>query len=676
MEAVTAVLSSVLIKVGTLLDDEHSLSNEVSEELRLFKLHLEGLKALTEDVSSTPPGHLDERDKLWARDMRDISYDFEDIIDSFMVPVSDGSDDAPKMSLKLLHASDGTDDVPKPRIKLFAQNKIRQFSHGMRDIKRRLAESDERRRIYWVEKSVVKDVDGNHAEKIVKDVDCNMMKILPSSYYDLPQHLRVCLLYLSVFPEDHKIEKNRLIWMWIAEGFIRCERGRNLFELGDSYFSQLIDRSLIELRYDDITEYCHVNTVMFNLIRSLSREENFVTLDFDYERQASDRVRRLSFQNTKEEHAMTWATKEMPQVRSAIVCSSTVKILPVLDLHACFLSQAWGLRYIATLFQLRYLGLRGTGIADLPEEVGNLQFLQTLDITCNEISGLPTTFGNLLTLKCLRIDFTTRVPLTVFASLTSLEELSGICLYDSTETEILSRLEELTVLDISYHIEDMDYLEKFLVESLCKLQKIQNLSILVASGECKVGSLVFSTRMLRQLSLRGCWLSKLPAWVDPIVLCVLTAISIAIIELEQEHLEILGKLPALRYLNLKVDHENLIMDHKNLSIQERSIGGAYLFPRLVRCTFWGFRGPVVFHGGAMPHLRSLRFTFHVWDRREIAGSSDGAFDVGLTNLKSLQNVIVLFRCGGASEDDVKEAKDALCHVSKIHPNGPTIDIVG
>jgi hypothetical protein len=515
----------------------------------------------------------------------------------------------------------------------------------------------------------------------------NMLNVLSFSYYDLPQHLRVCLLYLSVFPEDHKIEKNRLIWMWIAEDFIRCEHGRNLFELGDSYFSELIDRSLIEPMDGDIIEYCHVNSVMLHLIRYLSSKQNFVTVDFDYERQVSTRVWRLSFQSTKEQHAMILATDDgsMKHVSSAIVFPSAVSLMPalpsfrvlrVLDLQDCFLSQDWGLKHLGTLFNLRYLGLRGTGIADLPEEVGNLQFLQTLDITCNEISGLPTTFGNLLTLKCLRIDFTTRVPLTVFASLTSLEELSGICLYDSTETEILSRLEELTVLDISYHIEDMDYLEKFLVESLCKLQKIQNLSILVASGECKVGSLVFSTRMLRQLSLRGCWLSKLPAWVDPIVLCVLTAISIAIIELEQEHLEILGKLPALRYLNLKVDHENLITDHKNLSIQERSIGGAYLFPRLVRCTFWGFRGPVVFHGGAMPHLRSLRFTFHVWDRREIAGSSDGAFDVGLTNLKSLQNVIVLFRCGGASEDDVKEAKDALCHVSKIHPNGPTIDIVG
>ena len=493
----------------------------------------------------------------------------------------------------------------------------------------------------------------------------------------MPSHLRTCFLYLSVFPEDYMINKVCLINMWIAEGFIQSgKQGQTLLEVGESYFKDLINRSMIQPMYDWYSgsiQGCRVHDMGLDLICSLSNEENFVTILNGTENTSpSNTIRRLSLQNGKDNHSMTWATKSLQQVRSVFVFPSALDSMPaldsfrvthVLDLQGCNLSQSYSLKHIGKLFHLRFLGLRGTGISQIPEEIGNVSSLQTLDVKRNKISCLPPTVIQLRNLMFLYIDWSTRLPNGI-GNITCLETLL-LRIDDSTMdiTEEIGQLLELRLLRIV-----LDNWNNKLVEHLNKLQKIKNLYIEVINGQRSIGGLdawVAPRHLWRLNTVRSCWFSTLPAWMTSVL--HLSFLWIAVRELQPKDLEVLGRLPALHSLELEVDHVNL-------GILGRFVVSAGLFPCLVHCKFWGFVEPVVFRQGAMPRIRELYLDlFFMWEAGETI-SSDGGLVMGMENLPLLQDVFIEFRSEVASTEEVDQAKATLRRAAEIHPNHPRLTI--
>jgi hypothetical protein len=494
--------------------------------------------------------------------------------------------------------------------------------------------------------------------------------IISLSYYNLPSHLKACLLHASVFPEDHLIRRDSLVRMWIAEGFIQEKQGYNLFEVGQSYVDELLKSSMIQEvdakdgdNIDDMIKYCCVPTMVLYFICWLSQEQNFVTrITGSYDQR---NIRRILFlQNGAVGPQRVPETDGcLSKVRSVTAFGSGISLVPVLsrfkvlrvmDLEGTDL-QGCNLKNLGKLLLLRYLGLRDTLIADLPTEIGNLGMLQTLDLKGTRIKDLPSTVARLRRLLCLYVECTTKHPQGI-GNLASLEELSNISITECPMlAEVVSSLAELRVLGIVLQRDDAN--ESFL-ESLCNLKKLQTLRIFGRGGTHLeyfiMSELWVPPPALRMFVAVHCWFSALPTWISS---TNLTELQIGVRKLLREGLEILGRLQELRTLKLAAEH-----------MMEELAVGADAFPRLrflrLRCGTC-----LVFRRGAMPEVQKLEF---VLDVHSSAGG--GQFDWGLENLTSLEQVSATIRRVNGSEAQVVEAESALKNAMGIHPNRPDLEI--
>jgi disease resistance protein RPM1 len=265
----------------------------------------------------------------------------------------------------------------------------------------------------------------------------SMIQILSLSYFDLPHHLKSCLLYLSIFPEDSVIVKGRLVRRWIAEGFIQEEEGTSRYELGERCFNELMNRSLIQAReinmHGEVTA-CQVHDTILDFIVLKSEEENFVTLFGDGYQIPSPRnkVRRLSLHVSSKEK-VSKLTENLSQIRSVTVFDYSMELpswtkfhfLRVLDLQGCKQVESDHLAAVGCLFQLKYLNLYGTGICELPEQIRKLKYLEALELKRSKITTLPAFIAELQRLVYLGVNRGVAIP-DGAGSMLALEDLDCV----------------------------------------------------------------------------------------------------------------------------------------------------------------------------------------------------------------------------------------------------------
>ncbi|KAK1642352.1 hypothetical protein QYE76_060157 [Lolium multiflorum] len=513
----------------------------------------------------------------------------------------------------------------------------------------------------------------------------DMQRILSFSYYDLPSHLKTCLLYLSLFPEDYVVGRDRLIWRWIAEGFVQTGNNKtSLYELGESYFNELINRGMIQPVDIDIegrAKSCRVHDMVLDLICSLSSKDNFLTILDGIEQNkpnSQSKIRRLSIQNVMVEPTTSWLdTRSMEQVRSVTLFSSAIyqmpslscfQVLRVLDLEYCNLRDSVhkiNMRCVVNLLHLRYLGLRSTYVGELPTKIGNLRFLQTLDLVETGVKELMPGIVQLQNLMCLHFDKYTKLP-PGMGNLTSLEELSELHVdrYSSGIVKELGHLTELRVLRINFEESD-ESLDKAFVEALGNLHKLQSLHIDGNDGCVDLLRECWAPQQLRRLVVLNGKENRfltLPAWINPSSLPLLSYLNIYLDQVQAKDVQIIAMLPCLRFLLLAAWRR--IED----PAAECFAFTADAFPCVRECIFFNFITAPSLPRGAMPMVQLVQFCFRACD------ITCANLDLGMCHLASLEQVRVDLWCKKASTKEVKEAEGVLRYAVGEHPCRPRLYI--
>lgn len=150
MEVATGALERLVPKLADLLIGEYKLQKGVKGGIMFLQVELESMQAGLEKISEMPSGHLDEQDRIWARHVRELSYDIEDCIDTLMVRSSRHNEPI---------RAHGLNTFVRRCCDILAQFRTRRnIATEIRSIKRCVLEVCERRHRYKIDSAVVKPV--------------------------------------------------------------------------------------------------------------------------------------------------------------------------------------------------------------------------------------------------------------------------------------------------------------------------------------------------------------------------------------------------------------------------------------------------------------------------------------------------------------------------------------
>ena len=341
-------------------------------------------------------------------------------------------------------------------------------------------------------------------EKVLASIEWHLsqgpescMGILALSYNDLPYYLKSCFLYFGIFPEDSEIKTNKLIQLWLAEGFIQRRGKEPLEDIAEDYLYELIHRSMIQVarrKVDGRVKSCRIHDLLRDLAISEARDAGLFEVDEMIDVRFPTSIRRLSIHRHDVIQGNISQHLRNSHLRSLIFFTETlerknwrflqehVKLLTVLDLGSTdeeFIIP----EVIGELVYLKFLCISGVCRVILPFSIDRLVNLQSLDLGSKK-AYIPRTIFKLQELRylnCWRGEISSEFKLSACAngylSIKKLTNLQALDLLPGSwlEGDGLGKLTQLKKLTLYGWLNP--YMKKGFFECIANLTALRTLHL-------------------------------------------------------------------------------------------------------------------------------------------------------------------------------------------------------
>ncbi|KAK7305090.1 hypothetical protein VNO77_42990 [Canavalia gladiata] len=371
-----------------------------------------------------------------------------------------------------------------------------------------------------------------------------VLKRIQVSYDALNLHSRICLLSLSIFPENEVIKKRHTIYWWIGEGFVRNSRGKTAEEEGEEIFDELLSCNLIVPHGNNkcpIVNKFKINPwIRHMLLSSVLKENN------QYLRHYSQ----ISNSSLHDDIGPACLVLDQEKVKISDLTPNNWRTifnvgarylsfgpqwiarmkLVVLQLGRWQESPSYHIEVESTNFlndlkdqkHLKYLSLRGLSrISELPRSIDQLISLEILDLkACHNLETLPDEIALLRKLTHLDVSqcyLLESMPKGI-EKLIELQVLKGFVIGSSSKTPCrisdLAKLKQLKRLSI--HIGSEAVIQDGEFESLKDLEAVKRLKISWGVlSNIRYKDNIFLPLGLEKLDLEGYPRETIPEWLQP-----------------------------------------------------------------------------------------------------------------------------------------------------------------